>query len=614
MEELHDIDLVKCLKDSLSNDELSISKRAALDVWASRESKLPSLDTIARRAAPGVYVEFIEGNLLGGIFNNQLAMRFIANISHLESLIELTRAEISGKFYRDHLNHMIRTFLLSSYISKGLQGTNFNHIRCLAFAGLFHDIAYPIEEAQHLFRTVKEIINNSFSAFKVITKLEDIEKVIKPLTSQELKCFLNFSLNFDIHKVGLDRQMTRTILRDSFKKRKHGICSAIETRRMLKGKSLNQDWIKRTLLAIALHDAQGYPPEVKFDSFPELFLLILADELQDWNRRTFTYGTWQALINNIKVSIKKDKGDKHELSFEIDYSAPGRPSEIEPSRALTTFLNPPFSPLLQTKSKFQSLKRLGIEDCSITIRFILPRYICVARYDPDLLNEDEYKKRFSGHYVAIYTNTLNDASPGEELLELSSCDRRLSQPPNKFEEVQFQFISGKWRQGLGGTSFQLPYDTQWEVTNGFREVMLRSSEILGYDFEQLTQREFDILLGPRFYHIAGLGFTPSEIKTILMLLYGAKFYYGISLLYSFYPEEELTTNRSEKHLFEIIKYLKSEERKGSIAPDEAANILFNVAVDRDALPFWGMVNIIPFKKFDLSDVVKEIKQGREERK
>jgi hypothetical protein len=47
--------------------------------------------------------------------------------------------------------------------------------------------------------------------------------------------------------------------------------------------------VKDALLAIALHHAELNPGEVRRD-FPELYFLIVADELQEWGRKALKAG------------------------------------------------------------------------------------------------------------------------------------------------------------------------------------------------------------------------------------------------------------------------------------------------------------------------------------
>jgi hypothetical protein len=97
--------------------------------------------------------------------------------------------------------------------------------------------------------------------------------------------------------------------------------------------------------AIAIHDRPNF--KVRFDRYPIAFLLILADELQDWNRHFIEGGRHRDSIDNVVVSCYwdiKERGEPYKeyvFSVTLDYS---------------NIKNDVFKKIVQ--SKYLNLKRL----------------------------------------------------------------------------------------------------------------------------------------------------------------------------------------------------------------------------------------------------------------
>ncbi|GAG80380.1 unnamed protein product [marine sediment metagenome] len=84
------------------------------------------------------------------------------SLHRFEGFIEQFRTGFARKIYRDHLNHMIRTTMMASYLGKLLNLPS-HEIRKLEAASLFHDAAYPVQEAATIFTRIKDDLEGAYS-------------------------------------------------------------------------------------------------------------------------------------------------------------------------------------------------------------------------------------------------------------------------------------------------------------------------------------------------------------------------------------------------------------------------------------------------------------------
>ena len=198
------------------------------------------------------------------------------SLRRFEGFIEQFRTGFAGKIYRDHLNHMIRTTILASYLGK-LLDLRSRDIRRLEAAALFHDAAYPVQEAASIFTRVKDDLEGAYSTVNFAGLYSNIDI---PLTIDQLQERVEIPL-----KLLLDKD-----------KPNHAVIGALEFVSQCVDKS-NGVIVKKSAIpivssevldistAICLHDSD-FEQDIKFIENPIAGFLIIADELQDWGRPT----------------------------------------------------------------------------------------------------------------------------------------------------------------------------------------------------------------------------------------------------------------------------------------------------------------------------------------
>lgn len=186
---------------------------------------------------------------------------------YFEGLLATTKGGIAKKFYRDHLNHMLRVMLLANAIGKNIRSfaLSEDEIRLTTLAGLVHDIAYPLSESYQILNETKKAITKcyealSFPEFIVSYNMERVTKLIEIL---DLECTpLSFFGSF-------------------LNEYNHGLMGAIEFFDYINPEE--QKKYTQLLRAIVFHDSSLKVPDFLKED-PILLVLVLSDELQDWGR------------------------------------------------------------------------------------------------------------------------------------------------------------------------------------------------------------------------------------------------------------------------------------------------------------------------------------------
>jgi hypothetical protein len=278
-----------------------------------------------------------DGKIRGG--------RLAESLVHLEDLLIATRSGIGRKFYRDHLNHMIRTALLANAIASKQRAfadskANISH---LVLACLFHDIAYPLAES-------RTIVGQAIQA---------MENCYKTLI------FPQFIYSYRMSKVTkLQEQLIGTVglktedLGNSIEEFSHSVVGGIEFLDYIRDPILFQP----VLEAIVLHDSR-LGTEVNIDAAPLLATLIIADELQDWGRPVALEK--KALIPEI-VNLHISEGI---VGGELDYR---RESSLSPFR--------------QARGKLRNLRRLKLKAWKLSVN------LCMNLPDYDTLDLHELEQ------------------------------------------------------------------------------------------------------------------------------------------------------------------------------------------------------------------------------
>lgn len=188
-------------------------------------------------------------------------------LQYFEDLLATTKGGMAKKFYRDHLNHMLRVMLLARAISNKNKSLPLSkdELRILTLACLVHDIAYPLAESSRILDDTVNAMKKCYGALS----------------------FPHFLLSYDMEKV---TKLLETIkLEDTsiafygpfLKENNHGLMGAIEFIDYINQEHLTR--YRQLLQAIVFHDASfRIPSSLQKDNV--LKILILSDEIQDWGR------------------------------------------------------------------------------------------------------------------------------------------------------------------------------------------------------------------------------------------------------------------------------------------------------------------------------------------
>lgn len=188
-------------------------------------------------------------------------------LQHFEDLLETTKGGIAKKFYRDHLNHMLRVMLLANAIGYRVKAFSFSdqEIRFLTLAGLVHDIAYPLAESYHVLNDTIKAMKNCYSSlsFPSLLTSYDMERVTNLIEKLQL---LDTPTSF---------------FGPLLKANNHGVIGAIEFADYISKERLGE--YAHLLRIIMFHDPSlSVPESLRKDLL--LMALILSDEIQDWGR------------------------------------------------------------------------------------------------------------------------------------------------------------------------------------------------------------------------------------------------------------------------------------------------------------------------------------------
>ncbi len=188
-------------------------------------------------------------------------------LHYFEDLLITTKAGMAKKFYRDHLNHMLRVMILANAMCSKVAcfSSLKKEIKLVILSSLVHDIAYPIAESYHILgETIKSMSKCyealSFTEFKINFREEKIKKLTELLGSKVLT------------------QETLNLLK---RENDHGLIGAIEFIDYVNAEKIQE--YRQVLQAIVFHNTAEQIPESLQDDYL-IKLLILSDEIQDWGR------------------------------------------------------------------------------------------------------------------------------------------------------------------------------------------------------------------------------------------------------------------------------------------------------------------------------------------
>lgn len=261
----------------------------------------------------------------------------------------------SNKYYRDHVIHTFRTWLLGldvllknnrEYLSKIHVGgeeelQELEKISIWSIIALTHDLGYPLEKAQGIIAQTKEMMQ-SFVANPTLNMditYSGIQNninsfIVKFISSKMIK--RNGMCNWHLTNPQGSNGVNDTFyvarlqpkyymkLSKSLEKSKHGIVSSIIIYKLLQyflesDYSIDEDYVfnkeearqfyirREILRAIASHTCKDI---YHLDMLTFSYLLILVDDVQDWGRKRFseffTDSTMEYELKNIKNKFQEN--------------------------------------------------------------------------------------------------------------------------------------------------------------------------------------------------------------------------------------------------------------------------------------------------------------------
>ena len=225
--------------------------------------------------------------------------------------------------HRDHYSHSVYVFVLglaiyagdgglrrifSDFYGEDWSATDFLHLWGLS--ALFHDIGYPFQLAHAQIRNYVEELwgnaneRNPFVSFGNMQSILSLDRAhITAETYREAHTIDQLLIQGIHHRLGYPLDVLNKLILNRYDNQQqyldHGYFSALLlTYRLIESDTRFSDPIVDVLTAIALHnnlnkydipDELHHPVPVAPDRHPLAYMLILCDELQNWNRTPFGY-------------------------------------------------------------------------------------------------------------------------------------------------------------------------------------------------------------------------------------------------------------------------------------------------------------------------------------
>jgi hypothetical protein len=245
----------------------------------------------------------------------------IQSLPDLESFLYSTSA---GKYYRDHTEHQLRVavlgdFLLEQDLGKGTLLTHISDLTELDkdlikeevwwVMGLIHDIGYPLQKMTTSINY--SLLNQILKCYPMLDldvvpfeinisskKTKPYLKFITEGLSKEAQKLIKTTTKDDLSGISIPQVQhfqSSSKGHEEFKFKSeieldHGVVGALSLLKSLgtpEEIKENRDELEgyiKAAQAIALHNFKDHLPDYNFDNNPLAFLLVLADEMQEWGR------------------------------------------------------------------------------------------------------------------------------------------------------------------------------------------------------------------------------------------------------------------------------------------------------------------------------------------
>ena len=274
------------------------------------------------------------------------ARRIGEALTYFEDLMLTSKSGLGKKFYRDHLNHLIRVIILARAIAKQCLKLETGDV---VLASLFHDIGYPVAESRTI---IEGSINALQSCFGCVRFAEhflsyDMEKATRLIRL--------------LNDVDTSHQLGR-----AFNSHEHSVIGAMEFLDYVD----DPEQYTQVVEAIVFHDS-SFQRKISLRDSPVLAALVLADELQDWDR---------------PIGYDRTSAVQSIEPFEI--------SEGLIRGRMEASATPSFSPIRQVISKLRSLSRIVIDtQLKFELEISLPKYNEISIKDLQVLASQLYTLR-----------------------------------------------------------------------------------------------------------------------------------------------------------------------------------------------------------------------------
>ena len=273
------------------------------------------------RSATSIVKEVLEAH------GKESLGRYMADLAQIETGVQKINPEL-----RDHVSHSVYTFFLGLYFKSKLPQIKIRRPLSWKLAAFLHDIGYPVE---HYTRLIGEYLNSVNSLKMGIINNIQLSRVPYSINIKNLEKLVSGRNAFELIKSRLEKwDLTVDIKEIYYRKMSdgivdHGILSALVVLNIVDALFFHNNphnlkkhdwdgpidwsinWFYRDNLdaasAIAVHNLplNKLGSRISFEKAPLLYLLLLCDSLQIWDR--YSPKKLACGPNSIKMEFKENK-------------------------------------------------------------------------------------------------------------------------------------------------------------------------------------------------------------------------------------------------------------------------------------------------------------------
>ena len=335
---------------------------AALELGSSLKGWLEAESTAEKRELAGAATrEAVESEFrqIGVVGDGAKLFRLTEDMKYFEDLIIGARSGLGGKFYRDHLNHQLRVFILEMVLAQELAEVLVGDGGGFGLEGLLHDVGYPLQSVrsvvEELVRGVRRTYGKQYLSWANVSGRGFA--VVEPLVDADVLP------EFDL----------RTLLREA-EALNHGLVGACGVLGLCSRTDQRNLRVRDVCRAIAGHDS-GMNVGISMAASGRSAILVLADELQEWGRPA-GYETEAVVPRLGRLEVA---GRRVECEYTLDVPGAGYAG-------------------CSAEAKYRNLSRIDLSGLmSVAVRIELPKYRnvledCIAM--PNAAGEEFWTKEW----------------------------------------------------------------------------------------------------------------------------------------------------------------------------------------------------------------------------